>query len=176
VSSALSPIWTIAVAFIGAVASLSGVVIKSWLDRRSELLKSEAEVVRLKLQLQEQRRDRAHESIRSACASFLAEVQAIYQSTLSARKSRRQGLIEDADYRAALRAIGGSEGQVRLEEVRLLAPPNVEVAASLLWAHIRAHDVPSGREVRGESWVVWKEDYWRLRKSLIEITRQELEL
>lgn len=161
---------------IGAITSLSGVVIKSWLDRRIDLSRHQAEVVRLKLQLEEQRRDHARESIRTACGSFLAEVHAVYQVILSVRRNRQQGVLADDDYRVALRAIGGAEGQRRLEEVRLSAAPNVESAAFLLWTHVRAHDVPSGLEVRGEPWVAWKGEYWRLRKSLIQITRQELEL
>lgn len=168
-----SPAWTLAVAAIGALATVAGILVKAFLDRRAESAKQKFDLLRLELELGAQRGDVLREQTRKVCAEFLAHTQEMYSHVRKAREGRRQDGDEEA-YRMALAVVSPDEAQVMLEEIRLVASEPVVQAASAMWEHLRAPDLPSGRDARGATWVAWKSEYWRQRKHLVAVLRSSL--
>jgi hypothetical protein len=186
VAAASSAAYTLLGVVITGVVTLLAVVAKYAFDSRADsrrykrelevnALEHAREVEKLKMQLNETRRDVLRDLKRRAFALYLAETHAIYLSAIQARRQRR----EDADnvaYQRALKAVAPMDGQVALEECRLLVPAGSADRAEALWAHLRSHPVAMGIDLSSSAWSAWKKEYWELRRALIEQWKLDLEM
>lgn len=155
---------------ITAVVSLAAVYVKYKLDSKAETRKYQQELVKLQLQLSEERIDRSKNEVRKVFAELLAGTAAIYRTIREARRQRRDD-GDDTAYQATLRGISPDQCQVALEEGSLISNADTVVAAERLWHHLRSHPVPGGRDLSSTAWSLWKEEYWQLRRDLVERLR-----
>ena len=130
---------------------------------------------RLRLELDDKRREGAAVRQQKAFAALLSQTNEMYDAVRRARRRRRLKEISDSQFVAELQAISAHEGQVALEELRLLASTPTAACADALWHHLRSEEVPAGRELSSESWVAWKQSYWDLRHRLVASCRSDLD-
>lgn len=154
--------------------TLLGVAITATVTLTAVLVKHRLDLQAARVNLAQQLAVKHREQTQGVFASFLAGTAEIYRAIVEARRSRRQGEIDDDGYRRALSAVRPNECQVALEELRLITGDNVAKPADLLWTHLRSDRVPTGAELGSEEWTRWKDKYWQLRVELIEKLRGSL--
>jgi hypothetical protein len=152
---------------ITAVVSLAALFIKNKLDAESAKRQREHELAVLRIKVEQERASEHAKQLRQTYAAFLTGTANIYQDIVKARRARRDEAGDDDAYRRMLKAIQPSESQAALEEIRLLSADRVAEHASSIWRHLRSTEVASGVDLSSQSWVAWKEEYWRLRAALV---------
>jgi hypothetical protein len=144
-------------AAIAATASLLAVGLKALLDRQAERERHARDIEKLRFESDEKRTDALIERRQRAFATALAATHQIYDDVRAARRRRRVGELDDGGYLSELKGISAREGQVSMEELRLLASESTVNSADALWHHLRSSDVPGGRELSSAAWVTWKQ-------------------
>lgn len=165
--------FTLLGAAVTAGVALIGILVKAWLDRKSDQAKHALDVAKLELQLAAGRDEALCAARRKVAAAFLQHSHAIYFSTTRARRTRREEW-DDGAYQSALRNIDPTAAQGALEEWRLVAGDGADKAADEFWSHLRSHPVSGGNDLSSESWSSWKENYWVLRGTFIERCKKDV--
>lgn len=168
-------------AAITAIVTLAALFIRHKLDIKSEerqhtrdaqlrAADQEHELATLKLQFSASEKQRLVEELRHIGAQYLGATQKIYVQITSIRRDRDPN--STGLYAARLQAISPEQGQLILDEFRLLASSAACESADRLWEHLRGDMLALRDNQAGKAWVEWKLEYWTRRAGLIEKIRE----
>jgi hypothetical protein len=111
---------------------------------------------------------------RAAYIDWLSCIDAMYGEIREATSTHRRTGTPPAQLVEQLQSVSPRAAQSSLEGLRIVATDSVAECAASLWTHMRRDAVPLGTDRLPEGWRRWQNQYWDLRRALLNAARADL--
>lgn len=113
---------------------------------------------------------------REAYVHFLQSAYEMMENISEIHRDYRDGAIPSLDAKNRLRSASPKKTQASLENLRLVCDDEVAAVAARLWQHLRRSPSATGGELSPDRHEQWREEYWFIRRQLVDAARRSIGL
>jgi hypothetical protein len=113
---------------------------------------------------------------RETYTEFVTHAHGVFESIKLMHNRLRSGALTSAEASANLKEYVATESQATLEGLRMVGTNEVATAAARLWEHLRLQAPARGIDLERSSYELWRDQYWLLRRKVIDAARADVGL